>query len=739
MARWRRHVLHGMLASVALLVLFVGTVAIVLASIDIEEFKPRISAAVKRATGREIVLRGPIYLSFSLRPRLHLEDVSFANPPGFSRPMMASLQRLDLQLALLPLLRHSIEIDRMALVAPDLLLETNAEGQTNWVFPVRHKPADDARPHDRIGIEDVTVEGGTIGYHDQRSDGGAVLQITRLLIQAASPDAPLHLAMQANANGQAFSLAGDVGPIGQLQIPEPGSPWPINLQLAAGAAKLSIDGNIGHLAKGRLYALQLTGSAPDIAPLAAFWPNLHLPPLSDADVSIRLVDTGRRLELDGMVQIAGIHATARGAIADVARLAGVEIALSVDAADLIGLGSTAHALPPFQSIALQARLSDVAGNLRHGLALHDIRFTSVQADIAGDIIAEYASRPSVQAKLIAERIDAGALRVVNRPASPAETQVDTAHLVIPDTPLPLDLLRRVDANIEVDVGTLRSRRTVYRSLALRLALQDGRLRLSPFTIDVPEGQLTGTLNIDASPSIPRIDVTLHAPGLEVQPLLQALNLPEEAAGRLRVSLELHGSGYTAHTIAAGLSGHLGLAMAHGEISNWLLSNTAGWMLRKAALPGLATEIGSSELRCFALRMDFNHGTGALRSLLMDSSPLYLDGNGTIQLDEETLDLRLRPEPRMAGIGLVAPVHVLGSFAHPRVGPDLIATAQANAGMLISAAEWLVSPFGWVAENLGIIGPRGSGTDECIGALIQGRTMETALEPVPLLPPLGLPH
>jgi hypothetical protein len=125
--------------------------------------------------------------------------------------------------------------------------------------------------------------------------------------------------------------------------------------------------------------------------------------------------------------------------------------------------------------------------------------------------------------------------------------------------------------------------------------------------------------------------------------------------------------------------------------------------------------------------------------LMDSSPLYLDGNGTIQLDEETLDLRLRPEPRMAGIGLVAPVHVLGSFAHPRVGPDLIATAQANAGMLISAAEWLVSPFGWVAENLGIIGPRGSGTDECIGAMIQGRTMETALEPVPLLPPLGLPH
>jgi uncharacterized protein involved in outer membrane biogenesis len=737
MARWRRHVLHVVLASIALLIVITGGVVILVASIDAEGFKPRIAAAVKRATGRDLVLTGPIHLSFSLRPRMHLEDVGFTNPPGFSRPMMATLQRLDLQLALLPLLRQRIEIDNVTLVAPNLLLETNAEGQTNWVFPVKTKPTDADKMHDRIGIENITVDGGTIGYRDQRSGGGAVLVVSQLLIQAASPDAPLHLTMQAKANDQAFSLTGDVGPITQLQVPETGLPWPINLQLSAGAAKLTIDGNIGQLAKGRLYALQLTGSAPDIASLAALWPGVHLPSLHDATVSARLVDTGKHLELDTTLRIAGVHATAKGVIADVARLAGVEMALSVDAADLTGLGTLAHALPPFQSIALQAALTDEAGDLRHGLALHDISFTSVQADIAGNVIVKYSPRPSVRAKLIAEHIDAGALRVVESTASPTEKQDDTAHLVIPDVQLPFDILHRADAHIEVDVGTLRSRRTVYRSLALRLALEDGRLRLSPFTVDVPEGQLTGTLSVDASPAIPRIDVTLHAPGLEVQPLLHALNLPEEAAGVLRASLELHGAGHTPHAIAAGLNGHLGLAMAHGEISNWLLSNTAGWMLRKAALPGLATEIGSSELRCFALRLDFNHGAGALRSLLMDSSPLYLDGKGTMHFADETLDLRLRPEPRMAGIGVVAPLRVSGSFAHPSVGPDLVATAQANAGMLISAAEWLATPFGWVAENLGIINPRTGGTDECTGALVQGRAMETVLEPVPPLPPLGL--
>jgi uncharacterized protein involved in outer membrane biogenesis len=164
MTRWRRHVLHVVLIGIALLVVITGGVAILVASIDTEGLKPRIAAAVKRATGRDLVLTGPIHLSFSLRPRIHLEDVGFTNPPGFSRPMMATLQRLDLQLALLPLLRQRIEIDNVALVASDLLLETNAEGKTNWVFPVRTKPADADTMHDRIGIENITVDGGTIGY-----------------------------------------------------------------------------------------------------------------------------------------------------------------------------------------------------------------------------------------------------------------------------------------------------------------------------------------------------------------------------------------------------------------------------------------------------------------------------------------------------------------------------------------------------------------------------------------------
>ena len=70
-----------------------------------------------------------------------MEDVALANPPGFSRPDMVKVARVELSLALWPLLRHRLEIEHVKLVRPEVVLETDRAGHPNWVFtraaPVR--------------------------------------------------------------------------------------------------------------------------------------------------------------------------------------------------------------------------------------------------------------------------------------------------------------------------------------------------------------------------------------------------------------------------------------------------------------------------------------------------------------------------------------------------------------------------------------------------------------------------
>ena len=127
-----------------------GAGAVFLAQFDPNSLKPRIIEAVKRATGRDLILNGKISLEFSLRPTIRVDDVAFANPPGFSRPQMATLQSLELELGLLPLLSSRIEIDRLLLIHPDIQLETTAAGQSNWQMTPEVPPtAPPPGPHRR--------------------------------------------------------------------------------------------------------------------------------------------------------------------------------------------------------------------------------------------------------------------------------------------------------------------------------------------------------------------------------------------------------------------------------------------------------------------------------------------------------------------------------------------------------------------------------------------------------------
>ena len=95
----------------------------------------------------------------------------------------------------------------------------------------------------------------------------------------------------------------------------------------------------------------------------------------------------------------------------------------------------------------------------------------------------------------------------------------------------------------------------------------------------------------------------------------------------------------------------------------------GPVLEKANIPDLLNRGGTSEIRCFALRMDAQRGVGTLRTLALSSTLLTLDGGGSVNLGEETLALHLRPQARIGGTGLILPLRVTGPIRSPGVAMD----------------------------------------------------------------------
>ncbi len=109
--RWKR--ILGILACTVVLVIFGGYVF--LSTYNFEDLKPKMVRAVKDSTGRELTLGGNIKLEVGLRPSLAVDDVSFQNSSWGSRPELAKVKRLEVQVALLPLLSKKIDIRRSLL------------------------------------------------------------------------------------------------------------------------------------------------------------------------------------------------------------------------------------------------------------------------------------------------------------------------------------------------------------------------------------------------------------------------------------------------------------------------------------------------------------------------------------------------------------------------------------------------------------------------------------------------
>ena len=284
----------------------IAGLAIFAATFDANAYKPRIAAAVEQATGRQLALDGPIRLKLGLSPGVRVEDVAFANAPWGSRPEMARLRALEVEVAVLPLLSGRIEVNRVVLVAPDILLETNAEGAGNWEFaaaeaarpPAAPAPAPPSAPAEApraqrdVLVRDLAITEGRVTWRDGRTRQTTTLALPRLSARADGPTTPLSLDLEATLNDAPVTLSGTVGPLARLAGAGGAAPWPVDLALGAAGARATVKGTVAEPRTGRGFDLAVEATVPDLARLAALAPGVTLPPLRGLSLSVQAADRG---------------------------------------------------------------------------------------------------------------------------------------------------------------------------------------------------------------------------------------------------------------------------------------------------------------------------------------------------------------------------------------------------------------------------------------------------------------
>lgn len=122
------------IGAAALLILMVGATFALPFIVPPETIKRQISAALKEQTGRDVSFKGKMSYRFFPSFGLDLNNIVIHNPPEIKGPDFLSVGRLQADLSLLPLLSKRVEIEKVALHRPEVVLITDGSGRTNYQF-----------------------------------------------------------------------------------------------------------------------------------------------------------------------------------------------------------------------------------------------------------------------------------------------------------------------------------------------------------------------------------------------------------------------------------------------------------------------------------------------------------------------------------------------------------------------------------------------------------------------------
>jgi uncharacterized protein involved in outer membrane biogenesis len=648
--RWK-WVIAGFCGVIVILII---AVYVILLTYDFNSLKPQITKAVQDATGRELALGGDVRLRFGLTPSLVVENVGFQNAPWGSRPEMVKMKRFEVQVALVPLIFGDIELKRLILVEPDILIETDKSGKSNLEFETKKKaisekpkgetPQKKEMKLPALVVNEFRVSKGQLAYRDGRSGKTIVLDLDTLTANASGLESPVKLKLKGAYEGEPLEAGGTFGPLAALT--GAARPWPLNMTAKMFGATLALDGTIKDVLAQRGIDLGFAIKGDDLATVEKA--------------------SGKSLPLKGPFDISG-------------------------------------------------RLSDPAPKTYR---ISSLKAVLGDNDLAGTVEVQTAGqRPTVTAVLTSQKLDvramlpetgdSGPAKSGEKPASKSAKTMPKRDRVFSDEPLPLDALRLANADVKIQSGQVLLPKIALNNLSVSMNLKDGTVGVKPLKALVAGGRLDAQLDLQGQGKVAVLSAAIKIEQLDLGRMLKEVKGIESVEGRLDADINIKGRGSSVAGLLGSLDGKSVIVMGKGKIDSKYIDLLGGDISSELfKLLGLSPESQFTAVNCLVSGFNIKDGRADTTGLVLDTDQMSVIGDGEIDLKNERLNLALNPSAK-GGIGsgstgkvtaslseLAKAFKLSGTLAHPSLGLDTTQTAVTVGKMAGGAA--LLGPLGLAA-------------------------------------------
>lgn len=628
-----------------LIVLVIAALLIAPMVIPVDTYKNEILAQVEKATGREARIDGDFGISLFPTVKFTAGKFSLANAKGGKAGKMVSLEQLNVQVAVLPLISGNVVIDSFVLDKPVINLEVDAQGRPNWVFT----PAAGAKPGTAAGktmqdgkqaakadgdsgglgisglqLGDVRLVDGRIAYSDAKSGVSHTVNAINMSVSLPSMASPMAAKGSLVWNKEKIDLV--------LGIDNPnaflaGTQTGLNAAVAASTVKFDFKGKAS--SKPQMKASgTIDLDVPSVRKLAAW-----------AGQPMDAPGTGfGPLKINGQIGVDG------------QKYSFTKAKLSLDAIQATGdFRFDGSGRVPYINAGLGTGMLDLNPYLP----------------------------PEKTAGAGAKAAPAGTGGNAQKPAAQGWST----------DPIDLSGLRAVNADIALNVAGLMMRKIKIGKSGINVALKGGRLTTKLTEMALYGGNGTATITADGAAKTPAVTAKLDLSGLQANPaLMDAIDM-DKIEGTLNANMDVAMRGGSQKAMVSALGGKGKVVFANGAIRG---INIAA-MVRNAASAFLDSSARAQQKTDFAeLSGTFNIVRGVLSNndLTLLSPLLRVGGKGTVNMPDRTVNYRIEPKVVASTkgqggsadtSGIKVPVIVSGPWDNLSYKPDL-------AGMIDGIAK-----------------------------------------------------
>lgn len=176
--------------------------------VDWNRYRADFERVGERIAGRPVEVAGDISVRLVPLPRIRLNDVRVVDDTGTED--FLSVDHVDMQLALPPLLRGVVRVTRMELDGPELMVNRSADGRWSWAIRPGGAGGLPVDPDD-IAVDDLVIRDGAVALRDERRGGSAELDAVEANISATSLAGPFRMRGSARYGGEPIDISLSVG------------------------------------------------------------------------------------------------------------------------------------------------------------------------------------------------------------------------------------------------------------------------------------------------------------------------------------------------------------------------------------------------------------------------------------------------------------------------------------------------------------------------------------------------